>query len=87
MNLIDVELTDAVQTYYDGFKVSIVCSPEDYFEVITSMCSKFNSGPQYLTNSKGEKIEIAIKQARNSYDKDQSSSEDVEGTNSFLTEN
>ena len=80
MAITDAELTDVVKSYYDGFKVSIVCSPEKYTEIITAMCSQFKAGPQFVTTAKGEKVRIDIKAAWNSYDKAKHGAEDVEGT-------
>jgi hypothetical protein len=47
--------------------------------MIASFCSKFTDGPQYLTTNKGEKLQIQIKEARNTYDKEKYNSDDVEG--------
>ena len=80
MALTDTALTEAVHSYYDGFKISIVCSPDDYADVITSMCTKCKDSPQHLVPNKGDPIKVAIKEARNSYDKSKHKNEDVEGT-------
>ena len=90
MALTDTSLTDAVKSYYDGFKICIVCSPKDYVGVISGMCAKFKDGesqyvPTIANSSKTEsadcaKVKINIKEARNSYDKSKHKDEDVEGT-------
>jgi hypothetical protein len=79
MSINQTELAEEVSSYYDGFKVSVICSPDDYVSMIASFCSKFTDGPQYLTTNKGEKLQIQIKEARNTYDKEKYNSDDVEG--------
>jgi len=79
MAIRNTEITTAVKSYYDGFKISVICKPENYVSTITSFCTYFKESPQYITTSTDAKHRIQLMEARNTYDKNKFKNEDVEG--------
>lgn len=77
MSLLGTNITKAIQSYYDGFLVSIICDPENYAKQVDSLCSKFKEGKQFLSCN-GDEREICLVEARNSYDKVKHKNDDVE---------
>ena len=85
MTLTELELTAAVKTYHDGFKISIVCSTTAYVSTINALCAQLESAPQILIpvighqRARADKAEIRVKAARNTYDEAKCKDGDIEG--------
>ena len=70
-----LDVINVSQLYYDGFKVSIVCAPEDYVNSVNALCAKSKQ-----ESSGGDaKLKVSIKEGRNYYDKAKNRGDDVEG--------